>query len=112
MPKNSERGRYELIPTVKGYIHWLRDRSLYGEAKAKSGNVVSLDEARRRKLIAEAELAELELQKERGEVVSIEETEKSWTEVIKDLNSGKFPPIIHAQAFCVDKTAQVPEKKV
>ena len=82
LPKNSERGRYELIPTVKGYIHWLRDRSLYGEAKAKSGNVVSLDEARRRKLIAEAELAELELQKERGEVVSIEETEKSWTEVL------------------------------
>ena len=112
LPKNSERGRYELIPTVKGYIHWLRDRSLYGEAKAKSGNVVSLDEARRRKLIAEAELAELELQKERGEVVSIEETEKSWTEVIKDLNSGKFPPKIHAQAFCVDKTAKVPEEKV
>ena len=75
LPKNSERGRYELIPTVKGYIHWLRDRSLYGEAKAKSGNVVSLDEARRRKLIAEVEL---ELQKERGEVVNIEETEKSW----------------------------------
>jgi len=37
--------------------------------------VVSLDEARRRKLIAEVEL---ELQKERGEVVNIEETEKSW----------------------------------
>ena len=82
LPKNSERGCYELIPTVKRYIHWLRDRSLYGEAKAKSGNVVSLDEARRRKLIAEAELAELELQKERGEVVSIEETEKSWTKIL------------------------------
>ena len=82
LPKNSERGRYELIPTVKGYIHWLRDRSLYGEAKAKSGNVVSLDEARRRKLIAEAELAELELQKERGEVVNIEETEKGWTKIL------------------------------
>ena len=82
LPKNSERGRYELIPTVKGYIHWLRNRSLYGEAKAKSGNVVSLDEASRRKLIAEAELAELELQKERGEVVSIEEAEKSWTKVL------------------------------
>ena len=44
--------------------------------------MVSLDEARRRKLIAEAELAELELQKERGEVVSIEETEKRWTEIL------------------------------
>ena len=79
VPKKSERGRYELIPTVRAYIHWLRDRSLYSEAKARNGNIVSLDEARRRKLIAEAELAELELQKERGEVVSIAETEKSWT---------------------------------
>ena len=33
-------------------------------------------------------------------------------EIIKDVNSGKFPPIIHAQAFCVDKAAKVPEKKV
>ena len=41
LPKKSERGRYELIPTVRAYIHWLRDRRLYGEAKAKSGNIVS-----------------------------------------------------------------------
>ena len=82
LPKKSERGRYELIPTVRAYIHWLRDRSLYGEAKAKSGNIVSLDEARRRKLIAETELEELELQKERGEVVSIAETEKSWSAML------------------------------
>ena len=32
IPKNSDRGRYELIPTVRAYVHWLRDRSLYGEA--------------------------------------------------------------------------------
>ena len=41
LPKKSERGRYELIPTVRAYIHWLRDRSLYGEAKARNGNIVS-----------------------------------------------------------------------
>ena len=46
LPKKSEWGRYELIPTVRAYIHWLRDRSLYGEAKARNGNIVSLDEAR------------------------------------------------------------------
>ena len=82
VPKKSERGRYELIPTVRAYIHWLRDQNLYGEAKAKSGNIVSLDEARRRKLIAETGLEELELQKERGEVVSIAETEKSWSAML------------------------------
>ena len=87
LPKNSERGRYELIPCVRGYIHWLRDRSLYGEAKAKQENIISLDEARRRKLIAEAELAELELEKERGEVVDIEATEKSWSDVLGNVRA-------------------------
>ena len=87
LPKNSERGRYELIPTVRAYIHWLRDRSLYGEAKAQKENVISLDEARRRKLTAEAELAELELSKEQGKVVAIEETEISWTEVLGAVRS-------------------------
>ena len=87
LPKNSERGRYELIPTVRAYIHWLRDRSLYGEAKAQKANVISLDEARRRKLTAEAELAELDLSKEQGKVVAIEETEHSWTEVLGAVRS-------------------------
>ena len=87
LPKNSERGRYELIPTVRAYIHWLRDRSLYGEAKAQKENVISLDEARRRKLTAEAELAELDLSKEQGKVVAIEETEISWTEVLGAVRS-------------------------
>ena len=45
LPKKCERGRYGLIPTVRAYIHWLRDRSLYGEPKARNGNTVSLDEA-------------------------------------------------------------------
>ena len=49
--------------------------------------MVSLDEARRRKLIAEAELVELELQKERLEVVSIAETEKSWTAVLSNVRA-------------------------
>lgn len=87
LPKNSERGRYELIPTVRAYIHWLRDRSLYGESKARKENVISLDEARRRKLTAEAELAELNLAKEQGKVVSIEEVELSWTEVLGAVRS-------------------------
>ena len=49
-----------------------------GERSVRTNVSKEMDKARRRKLIAEAELAELELQKERGEVVSIEETEKSW----------------------------------
>ena len=47
----------------------------------------------------------------RGPYENIQICYTRGAEVIKDLH-GKFPPIIHAQAFCVDKTAKVAEKKV
>lgn len=99
IPANKDRGRYELIPTVRAYVHWLRDRSLYGEAKKNKETVISLDEARRRKVTAEAELAELELEKERGEVVDIAETEKAWTDVLMNVRSKmlSMPTTLAAQ---------------
>ena len=80
IPK-AERGRYELVPAVRGYISYLKERTVTGDVK-EGDNVISFDEARRRKIAAEAALAELELEKERGYVVSIEQTEKLWTSVL------------------------------
>ena len=54
----------------------------------------------------------VQIDDQRGPYENIQICYTRGAEVIKDLNSGKFPPIIHAQAFCVDKTAKVPEKKV
>ena len=48
---------------------------------------LDLDEARRRKLTAEAALAELELAKARGDAVSIGDIEKVWTELITNFRS-------------------------
>ena len=70
IPK-SERGRYELVPAVQGYIRYLRDRSL-------DVGVVSIDVARQRKTAAEAELAEIELAKARADVVSIDDVALQW----------------------------------
>ena len=54
----------------------------------------------------------VQIDDQRGPYKDIQTCYTRGAEVIKDLNSGKFPPIIHAQAFCVDKTAKVPEEKV
>jgi len=76
IPKIS-RGRYELAPVVQAYINYLRERTLPGMM-----NVVSLDEARQRKLAAEAKLAEIEVAKAEGGVVTIQIVEKSWTDLV------------------------------
>ena len=79
IPK-SERGRYELVPAVQGYIHYLRDRSL-------DVGVVSIDIARQRKTAAEAEMAEMELAKARAEVVCIEDVAKQWDQILSGVRT-------------------------
>jgi phage terminase Nu1 subunit (DNA packaging protein) len=54
-----DRGRYELVPAVRGYIRYLKERSI-------NPGVVSFDEVRARKTAAEAEMAELELATAQG----------------------------------------------
>ena len=74
IPK-AERGRYELVGAVRGYVHYLRDRSI-------DSDVVSIDVARQRKTAAEAELAEIELAKARADVVSINDVALQWDAVL------------------------------
>ena len=61
MPKN-ERGEYPLIACVVWFIRKL---------KGKRSNIVNIDEARQRKINAEASLAELALSKEENSTISI-----------------------------------------
>ncbi len=72
-----ERGRYELAPVIQAYIHYLRERTLPGMM-----NVVSLEEARQRKLAADARLAEIEVAKAESAVVNVEVIEKGWTDLV------------------------------
>ena len=74
IPK-AERGRYGLVGAVRGYVHYLRDRSI-------DSDVVSIDVARQRKTAAEAELAEIELAKARADVVSIDDVALQWDAVV------------------------------
>jgi phage terminase Nu1 subunit (DNA packaging protein) len=79
IPK-TERGRYELFPAVQGYIKFLRERKL-------SEAVVSLDEARQRKLAAEAEMAEIELAKARADVVRIDDVARQWDAILSGVRT-------------------------
>ena len=57
------------------FIRW-RERELVAQAMKDLMPTVSLDEARTRKALAEAEMVEIEVAKARGEVVSVEDTAK------------------------------------
>ena len=61
LPKN-DRGEYPLIDAVSWYVRRL---------KGRSANIVSIDEARKRKINAEAMLAELELERTQENTISV-----------------------------------------
>ena len=63
-------------------------------------NVVDLNAERGRKLAAEAELVEIELEEKRGSLVSIEDVSDAWSEVIASCKSrllsmpAKLAPVV------------------
>lgn len=75
-----ERGRYELVPVVRAYIHYLRERNI-------QAGVVSLEEVRTRKLKAEAELVEIDLAQQRGETIKVDAAAIVWGEVLSAAKS-------------------------
>ena len=63
--RKEERGRYPFIEDIKKYVMYLQARVDGG------GNIIDLDEARKRKLQAEAMLAELELENAQSNTLSV-----------------------------------------
>lgn len=77
----SERGRYELAPSVQAYIRYLQERS--------HGSVASIDyhveKARLVKL--QADKAEAELKELLGEFVSAVEVSEAWTHMLVNIKT-------------------------
>jgi hypothetical protein len=74
IPK-AERGRYELVPAVQGYIRYLGDRNL-GEMPG------STDDHKKRLLKARADLAEMEAAQLSGSLVKAELAEEVWSQAM------------------------------
>jgi phage terminase Nu1 subunit (DNA packaging protein) len=74
----ADRGRYELAPAVQGYIRFLQERTIGG---GNSGPIdYHAEKARLTK--AQADTAEIELARARGEVAPVAEFEKATTRLM------------------------------
>lgn len=76
IPK-AERGQYDLIGSVRGYVRYLRDQV----TKAQAGAPDYAAE-RARFIRARADLAEMEAEEKRGALIAAEEIEAAWTAVL------------------------------
>lgn len=71
IPK-TERGRYELAPTVQAYIKFIRDRK-----SANPESTIDFNFEKARKTKAEADLAEMEVEKARGSLVTADDVARA-----------------------------------
>ena len=92
----SERGRYDLIGAVRGYVRYLRDQTLKDGAATADYGV-----ERARLVRARADLAEMEAAQKRGELIPAREVVTAWTEVVALLRArllvlpDKIAPLAH-----------------
>lgn len=93
IPK-AQRGEYEMIPCVHGYIDYL---------KAKIGREFTAEDLainRNRLLKAQADLVEIEKQKQEGELIAKQEVKKNWLSILSVIKSkllsmpNKVAPVV------------------
>lgn len=83
IPK-AERGRYELAPAVQGYIRYLQERSHGG----KTAGPIDYHTEKARLTKAQADTAEIELAKARGELAPVPEFEKAQTKMMANIRAN------------------------
>lgn len=74
IPKSS-RGKYELVPTVKGYINYLKGR-------ASDGSITNVATERARLIKMQADKLAIELDEEKGRLLDAEKAIKAWDNLI------------------------------
>jgi phage terminase Nu1 subunit (DNA packaging protein) len=97
IPK-AERGQYDLVAAVRGYVAYLRDLAVRAQAGAPDFGV-----ERARLIKAKADLAEMEAEGRRGELLPAEAVETAWTAVLARLRArllvlpDRLAPLCHEE---------------
>ena len=84
IPK-AERGRYDLVGAVRGYVAYLRDLAVKAQSGAPDFGV-----ERARLIKAKADLAEMEADGRRGELLPADAVEAAWTAVLARLRAVRW----------------------
>lgn len=108
IPK-AERGRYELAPAVQGYIKYLQDRLAMREGDEDPDRIdYHVEKARKTK--AEADMAEMEAAKMRGDLVDAIEMKDALELVMSEVKTkllNNAPTRIAARAKTEKKESRI-----
>lgn len=98
IPK-AERGHYDLVGAVRGYVAFLRDQALRAQAGAPD-----YGSERARLIRAKADLAEMEAHGRRGELLPADAVEAAWTAVLARLRARLLVLPDRLAPLCFEET--------
>ena len=78
-----ERGRYELVPVVRSYVKYLRERAIKGDVQG--GDDYAAHRARLTK--AKADMAEMEREQMAARLLPAIDVEKAWCDVVANMRT-------------------------
>ena len=93
----AERGRYELVPVVRAYIHFLRDRRIQGDVQGDDYTTY-----RTRLTKARAEMAEKENAQLDSKLIPADDAKDAWTAMVANARArllsipNKIAPLVCA----------------
>jgi len=103
-----ERGRYDLVGAVRGYVRYLREVA----TRSQTG-VVDFGAERARLVKAKADLAEMDAGARRGDLLPAAEVEEAWIAVLARLRArllvlpDRIAPLVHEETTIAGAREQI-----
>jgi len=103
IPKK-ERGRYELVPVVRGYIKYLRERGIRSDVSGDDYNT-----HRTRLTKVKADIAEMEKAQIEEQLIPAGDVERAWMDVSQAMRQKllSFPQRVAPEVYAAEKLPQV-----
>jgi len=103
IPK-AERGQYELVPAIQGYIRYLKERSIKADTSGDDYNA-----HRTRLTKARADLAEMEKEQIREQLIPAGDVERAWIDVSQNMRQKllAFPQRVAPEVYAAEKLIEV-----
>jgi len=105
-----ERGRYDLVGAVRGYVHYLREQAV----RSQSGTA-DFGAERARLVKAKADLAEMDAGARRSDLLPAGDVEDAWIAVLARLRArllvlpDRLAPLVHEETTIAGARASIRE---
>ena len=84
--RRGDRGGHQFVP--RDVVNWLKDKAVTDAIGSEDPTLISVEEARRRKMLAEAGLQEIELAKQKGLVVDLGDIQRDLSNKLAEVRSN------------------------